>query len=531
MGKTVVIANQKGGVGKTTTAVNLSASLALADQDILVVDTDPQGNLSSGLGINRSEIGKSLYDVYTGRLTLEEAVCETLIPHLHIVPSNIDLLAVEVELVSKNDREKTLLKALSGIKERYRYIFIDCPPSLGLLTLNGLVAADSIIVPVQCEYYSLEGLSLLTRTLKLVRSSFNPDLAIEGILLTMFDSRNTLSHQVAEEVRKYFGERSTSARSLGTLHLERHRATENRQSSTTPGQRAHRVTWPWQRRYCMKAALGKGLDALLPDRGDEVIGIEIGKILPNEHQPRKVFRDEALKELASSIKEKGVLQPVIVSRIGDGNFRLIAGERRWRASSLAGLKRIPALIKEVSSQDAIEIALIENIQREELNAIETADAFYSLMQDFKLTQEALAERVGKDRATVANYLRILKLPGEIKALINDGSLSLGHAKALLSLDDKQKQIEIASKIVQEGLSVRAAEALCADLNKQPSAKAAKPAKKENKKLPEVADLEDKLIQALGTKVRLQHKGVKGKIEIEYYSLDELDRLLELFLSK
>ena len=152
MGKTVVIANQKGGVGKTTTAVNLSASLALADQDILVVDTDPQGNLSSGLGINRSELGKSLYDVYTGRLTLEEAVCETLIPHLHIVPSTIDLLAVEVELVSKNDREKTLLKALSGIKERYRYIFIDCPPSLGLLTLNGLVAADSIIVPVQCEY-------------------------------------------------------------------------------------------------------------------------------------------------------------------------------------------------------------------------------------------------------------------------------------------------------------------------------------------------------------------------------------------
>ncbi len=281
----------------------------------------------------------------------------------------------------------------------------------------------------------------------------------------------------------------------------------------------------------MKAALGKGLDALLPDRGSEVIEIEIGKIFPNEHQPRKVFKDGALKELAASIKEKGVLQPVIVSRIGDGTFRLIAGERRWRASSLAGLKRIPALVKEVSSQDAIEIALIENIQREELNAIETADAFQSLMQDFNLTQEALAERVGKDRATVANYLRILKLPGEIKSLINDGSLSLGHAKALLSLDDKHKQIETAKKIVREGLSVRAAEALCSDLNKQPPATSAKPAKKENKKLPEVADLEDKLIQALGTKVRLTHKGKKGKIEIEYYSLDELDRLLELFLSK
>ncbi len=207
MGKTVVIANQKGGVGKTTTAVNLSASLALAELDILVVDTDPQGNLSSGLGINRTEISKSLYDVYVGRCTAEEAITETRIPHLHIIPSTIDLLAVEVELINRDGREKTLLSALSSIKDRYRYIFIDCPPSLGLLTLNGLVAADSIIVPVQCEYYSLEGLSLLTRTLKLVRSSFNPGIEIEGIVLTMFDPRNTLSHQVAEEVKKHFGEK------------------------------------------------------------------------------------------------------------------------------------------------------------------------------------------------------------------------------------------------------------------------------------------------------------------------------------
>lgn len=278
----------------------------------------------------------------------------------------------------------------------------------------------------------------------------------------------------------------------------------------------------------MKAALGKGLDALLPDRGGEVIEIEVGKIQPNEYQPRKVFKDEALRELAASIKEKGVLQPVIVSRVGDGTFKLIAGERRWRASSLAGLKKVPALVKDVSSQDSIEIALIENIQREELNPIETADAFHRLMKDFKLTQEALSERVGKDRTTVANYLRILKLPDEIKALVNDGSLTLGHAKALLSLEDPQKQIETAKKIVREGLSVREAEALCSG----PAPSSAAKAKKEKKrKLPEVADLEDKLIQALGTKVRIEHKGKKGKIEIEYYSLDELDRLLELFLGK
>jgi len=207
MGKTIVIANQKGGVGKTTTTVNLAASLALAEKDILVIDADPQGNLSSGLGINRDSIQGSLYDVYVGRLSIEETLHETEIPNLHIIPSTIDLLGVEVELVMRDGREKILLNALAGIKEKYKYIFIDCPPSLGLLTLNGLVAADSIIVPVQCEYYSLEGLGLLSRTLKLVQGSFNPGLAIEGILLTMFDSRNTLSTQVADEVRKFFKEK------------------------------------------------------------------------------------------------------------------------------------------------------------------------------------------------------------------------------------------------------------------------------------------------------------------------------------
>ncbi len=207
MGKTIVIANQKGGVGKTTTTINLAASLALAEKDILVIDTDPQGNLTSGLGINRDNLQKSLYDIYTGKLSIEDVIIETSVPHLNIIPSNIDLLGVEVELVQREGREKILLNAIAGIKDRYRYIFIDCPPSLGLLTLNGLVAADSVIVPVQCEYYSLEGLGLLSRTLKLVRGSFNPTLDIEGILLTMFDARNTLSHQVAEEVRKFFREK------------------------------------------------------------------------------------------------------------------------------------------------------------------------------------------------------------------------------------------------------------------------------------------------------------------------------------
>lgn len=204
MGKIIAIVNQKGGVGKTTTAVNLAASLALAEKDILVIDTDPQGNLTSGFGINRDDLQRSLYDVYIENSMLQDVIIPVSVSRLFIAPSTINLLGVEIELVQKDGREKILANAVANIKDSYRYIFIDCPPSLGLLTLNGLVAADSVIVPVQCEYYSLEGLGLLSRTLKLVQSSFNPALDIEGILLTMFDVRNALSHQVAEEVRQFF---------------------------------------------------------------------------------------------------------------------------------------------------------------------------------------------------------------------------------------------------------------------------------------------------------------------------------------
>jgi chromosome partitioning protein len=207
MGKIITIANQKGGVGKTTTAINLAASLALAEQDILVVDTDPQGNLTSGLGISRDGLGRSMYDVYAGKCEIGEALIMTAMEHLNIVPSTIDLLGAEVELVVKEGRENILGRAINSIRDRYRYIFIDCPPSLGLLTLNALVAADSVLIPVQCEYYALEGLGHLTKTLRLVRGSFNSNLEIEGILLTMFDSRNNLSQEVEREVRKHFGEK------------------------------------------------------------------------------------------------------------------------------------------------------------------------------------------------------------------------------------------------------------------------------------------------------------------------------------
>ncbi|MEC4676465.1 MAG: ParA family protein [Nitrospirota bacterium] len=207
MNKTLAIVNQKGGVGKTTTAINLAASIALSGEKILIIDADPQGNSTSGLGISRDGLDKTLYEVLSGTCGISDASMKTSVEHLMLVPSSLGLLGAEIELVVREERERILASALAEVKNTYRYIFIDCPPSLGLLTLNALVAAESVIVPVQCEYYALEGLGLLTRTLRLVRGAFNPGLDIEGILLTMFDTRNSLSHQVLTEIKKHFGDK------------------------------------------------------------------------------------------------------------------------------------------------------------------------------------------------------------------------------------------------------------------------------------------------------------------------------------
>ncbi len=205
MGKILAIANQKGGVGKTTTTVNIAASLAAAEKKVLLIDCDPQGNSTSGMGIDRKEITGSTYDLFTSRKSLPEIKKSTHFSWLEVVPAKIDLVGVEIELIQMISRERVLKKALLPYKDEYDYVLIDCPPSLGLLTVNALTAADGVIIPVQCEYYALEGLSALTNTIKLIKQDLNPDLAIEGVLLTMYDSRNNLAEQVALEVRKYFG--------------------------------------------------------------------------------------------------------------------------------------------------------------------------------------------------------------------------------------------------------------------------------------------------------------------------------------
>ncbi len=204
MAKVICIANQKGGVGKTTTAVNLSASIAVAEKKVLLIDIDPQGNSTSGLGFNKVGSKETIYEALLRGTGMKGTIQKTAIPFLDVIPSNIDLIGAEVELIQERDREKKLDHLIKEVEADYDYIFIDCPPSLGLLTINSLTAAHSVLIPLQCEYYAMEGLSQLLKTIHLIKQALNSRLKIEGILLTMFDGRNNLAHQVALELRKHF---------------------------------------------------------------------------------------------------------------------------------------------------------------------------------------------------------------------------------------------------------------------------------------------------------------------------------------
>ncbi len=291
-----------------------------------------------------------------------------------------------------------------------------------------------------------------------------------------------------------------------------------------------------------RGGLGKGLDSLIPEGKTKPITnssksaeketktmeqlVKISKIEPNRQQPRRHFEEDALLELADSIKQFGVLQPLLVQKKGDF-FEIIAGERRWRAAKLAGIKEVPVIIKDYTKQEIVEIALIENIQRENLNPIEEAMAYKRLLTEFNLKQDEVADRVSKSRTAVTNSMRLLKLDDKIQQMIVDEMISTGHARALLAIEDKEEQYNLATRIFDEKLSVREVEAIIRQMKNPKVPKT----KKVFEKSFIYKDLEEKMISVIGTKVSVSQKGKgKGKIEIEYYSDTELERIFDLLMS-
>lgn len=273
----------------------------------------------------------------------------------------------------------------------------------------------------------------------------------------------------------------------------------------------------------MKKGLGKGLGALILSAETEESGVKelrINDIEPNSGQPRKHFNDEKLAQLAESIKQHGVVQPLIVQR--DGNtYKIVAGERRWRASRIAGLQTVPVIIRDLSSKQVMEIALIENLQREDLNPIEEAEAYEKLMDEYGMTQEEISVTVGRSRPAIANSVRLLALQGKIKDMIIGGEISSGHARALLSIDEKTVQLKAVEEIIKKGLNVRETELLVKRLTTQ------KIGKKKNINDVEYQAIEERFREIFGTKVKILNNKKNGKILIEYYSTDELDRIISM----
>lgn len=290
-----------------------------------------------------------------------------------------------------------------------------------------------------------------------------------------------------------------------------------------------------------KKGLGKGLDALFGDIGTEdiiakkpletedglVVTLKIVDIEPNKDQPRTSFDEEALNELTESIAEHGVITPIIVTKSDNGFYKIVAGERRWRASKKAGLKEIPAIVRELSEMQTQEIALIENLQRQNLNPVEEAMGFKRLMDEFSLSQEEVAKKLGKSRSSVANSVRILALPKEVIELVKSGEISFGHAKVILSAKDTHSMLEIAKEVVSKGLSVRDTELI---INQKPKKEKKKTKKDLNVELA-FSDIEKKLTEQIGAKVKISSKGNKGRVQIEYYSNDELERIIKILGKK
>ncbi len=460
-----------------------------------------------------------------------------------------------------------LRDALQPVRSDYDYLVIDCPPSLGLITLNVLTAADGVIIPIQCEYYALEGISQLLNTIRLVQQNFNPALAIDGVLLTMYDSRLNLCRQVAKDAKEYFGAkvfrtviprnvRLAEAPSYRQADPHVRRAVGRREElslggagAPAPGGTGSQSGSRRRRRRGARIVsetkrLGRGLEALLGpmtrDDGPAQGGareIPVSAIDPNPYQPRHEFDPAALQELADSIAASGLLQPIAVRPGSEGRFELIAGERRWRAVQRLGWKNIPAVVREVDDRALLTLALIENLQRDDLSPLDAARGYQRLIEEFAIAQQEVARLVGKNRSTVSNTLRLLQLAPDILELLEGRRITEGHARALLGLADLEERLRLARECAEQDWSVRQLEARVR--GEVPASGVAPTRKLLRKTKPdgrstsaEIRRIEDAFRKRLQTDVRVtaRRRG-RGAITIHYYSNDDLVRVLELVLAE